>query len=90
MALFYLGLTCRINNYMKHIKLFEQFVTEFTMAEPMVKPAPVKEPGVKPATRPKPSPIPGKRPFKQPEPAKAQAADVIERLKILESTNEEL
>lgn len=69
---------------MKHIKLFEQY-----MAEPMVKPAPVKEPGVRPATRPKPGPVPTKRPFKQPEPAKAQAEDVINRLKRLEQ-NEEL
>jgi hypothetical protein len=74
---------------MKHIKLFEQFLTEFTMAEPMVKPAPVREPGVRPATRPKPGPIPGKRPFKQPEPAKAQAEDVLDRLKRLDK-NEEL
>lgn len=74
---------------MKHIKLFEQFLTEFTMAEPAVMPAPVKEPAVRPATRPKPSPIPTKKPFKQPEPAKAQAEDVLARLKRLDM-NEEL
>lgn len=74
---------------MQHIKLFEQFIAEFTMTEPAVKPAPVREPSTRPATRPKPSPIPSKQPFKQPEPAKAQAEDVIARLKSLES-NEEL
>jgi hypothetical protein len=74
---------------MQHIKLFEQFIAEFSMAEPTVKPAPVKEPSTRPSTRPKPGPVPSKQPFKQPEPAKAQADDVITRLKRLES-NEEL
>ncbi len=73
---------------MQHIKLFEQFIAEFSMAEPMVKPAPVKEPSTRPATRPKPGPIPSKQPFKKPEPAKAQAEDVIARLKSLESDEE--
>lgn len=75
---------------MKYIKLFENFINEFLGSETITKPAPVKEPGIKPATRPKPGPIPTKRPFKTPEPAKAEAEDVINRLKNLESTNEEL
>jgi hypothetical protein len=72
---------------MKHIKLFEQFVTEFYAAEPATRPAPTIAP-TKPATRPKPGPIPTKKPFKQPEPAKAQAEDVLARLKELENENE--
>jgi len=72
---------------MKHIKLFEQFITEFYAAEPATKPAPTIAPP-KPATRPKPGPIPTKKPFKQPEPAKAQAEDVLDRLKELENDNE--
>lgn len=72
---------------MKHIKLFEQFITEFYAAEPVTKPAPTIAP-TRPATRPKPGPIPTKKPFKQPEPAKAQAEDVLDRLKELEDDNE--
>lgn len=62
-------------------------VNEFRMAEPAVKPKPTTAP---PKTRPqtRPGPIPTKQPFKQPEPAKADAEDVIKRLKAL--LNEEL
>jgi len=69
---------------------FDQIV-EYWAAEPAVKPT-TKPAPTKPATRPstpsRPSPIPTKQPFKQPEPAKAEADDVIKRLKML--TNEEL
>ena len=72
---------------MKHIKSFEQFIGEFYAAEPATKPAPTIAP-TRPATRPKPGPVPTKRPFKKPEPAKAQAEDVINRLKELDIENE--
>jgi hypothetical protein len=66
-------------------------IVEFWAAEPAVapttKPAPTK-PATRPSTPSRPSPIPTKQPFKQPEPAKAEADDVIKRLKML--TNEEL
>ena len=69
---------------------FDQIV-EYWAAEPAVKPttkpAPTK-PSTRPSTPSRPSPIPTKQPFKQPEPAKAEADDVIKRLKML--TNEEL
>jgi hypothetical protein len=66
-------------------------IVEYWAAEPAVapttKPAPTK-PATRPSTPSRPSPIPTKQPFKQPEPAKAEADDVIKRLKML--TNEEL
>ena len=69
---------------------FDQIV-EYWAAEPAVKPT-TKPAPTKPATRPstpsRPSPIPTKQPFKQPEPAKADAEDVIKRLKML--TDEKL
>lgn len=72
---------------MKHIKLFEQFMTDVYAAEPATKPAPTKVP-TKPKPKPRPGPIPKKRPFERPEPAKAQAEDVINRLKELEQDDE--
>lgn len=58
------------------------------MTQPLTKPAPTKTPVRKPMTPSRPSPIPTKQPFKAPEPAKADAEDVLKRLKYL--TDEEL
>ena len=67
---------------------FDQIV-EYWAAEPAVKPTTKPaQPATRPSTPSRPSPIPTKQPFKQPEPAKAEADDVIKRLKML--TNEEL
>ena len=63
-------------------------ILEFFMDGPLVKPAPTKTPVRKPMTPSRPSPIPSKQPFKAPEPAKAEAEDVLKRLKYL--TDEEL
>lgn len=64
-------------------------MTDVYAAEPATKPAPTKVP-TKPKPKPRPGPIPKKRPFERPEPAKAQAEDVINRLKELEQDDENL